>query len=179
MNVLQLHFIGRSSWISFDVDDEILDRVRRAFESEPTSPLGFWELQTRQGQHLWVNAERISMVRYLYEPKQFTPLVKQESKQYSDIDPDGYADISWDVKLWLAGREHSIDLNNLDGHAWVTLTTGVHFPRPYVTIADEDEEDITLKVPFIDVFCGIETDRFSGDYLPVLNAEIYEEEKTA
>jgi hypothetical protein len=122
-----------------------------------------------------VNMNRISMIRYLYEPKTFTPLPKSESRHYSEEGAEIFDEITWNVRLWLAGKTASLELDHLDGHAWTTLSTGVNFPRSHVTFTDEDGEDITLSVPHIDVFCGYEQDRFSGDYQDVLASEIDEE----
>ena len=68
MNFLQLYFVNRDHPVRISLNEDSFKLINEKFLAAPDEPIGFVELETFQGQHVWINADRVIIARYLYEP---------------------------------------------------------------------------------------------------------------
>ena len=157
MNFLQLYFVNRDHPVRISLNEDSFKLINEKFLAAPDEPIGFVELETFQGQHVWINADRVIVARYLYEPIEREKLDKKPSQQYPENDLEiPYDDILWFTRFWIEGIRVPLEIHALDGSDWGEITADLDSPRQFITFTDGDDEDVTIRVSKIDFVCGSE-----------------------
>src|SRR4029077_144244 len=108
MNYLQLLFRDRPKCLLVPLSNKESVRMHTSFQGE-NRELGFEIFTTQYGQLGWVNAARVQMVRFLYDPHN-TPkfdesqLLPSEMYREEENSDEELEDIYWRFSVWLTGR---------------------------------------------------------------------------
>lgn len=175
MHVIQFHFVGRARRLSIDTTEGHSSNIRKYFESETPNDLGFATIETRQGQTVIVNADRLKLVRYLLERESNAILDKSPSVLYREKEVEDYEAIKWDVRIWIEGLDLPISISRLGGHDWITLTTGIEMPDHFIEIRDDDDELLTIRRSSIELVIGFEVSCYPEGTSEILYAEMQEQ----
>jgi len=180
MNHLQLHFLFRAKALSFPVDEQEFARAREVFLDlidEPT----FIKFETVHGQIVWLNAARLQIVRFLFEPLFSLAFPRSElaastQEKFSHGEDVNLEDARWRILVWLTGREDPIHIDDVSGHDWITLMTSIEGDPIFFVITDGDGEDVAIRVDDVDLIVGCETNRYTEDHMDAVHDEVKDEQ---
>jgi hypothetical protein len=178
MNYLQLHFRGRGRWLGIPVGDAEFNRARDLF-SENRTKMGFLEFTSLLGNSVWINPERVQMLRFLLEafplPLFSVSDLKDSAQEHLVESEEDLDDVHWEVSIWLTGRDRPVKISELSGNDWVEITTSLG-DSMFFFVTDEDGEEIAVQTGDIELLVGTEYDRYSDDQIEAALAEVDEQE---
>ncbi len=163
MHYLQLFFRDRLNPIYVPVAED--DRALLNDVQDRAEPLGFVQLGSIVDHNIWLNGGRLQIARLLLEmdAAPFTVDALKPSMQYPENEEDepDLFEVRWQVSFWIRGRSAPISVHELSGHDWVEIYTSCDCAEQFLTVTDEDGEELVVCVPDVDMVCGLEVDRYS------------------
>jgi len=148
--------------------------------TDRTEPTTFITLSSVVEHHLWINGATLQMAQFLLEmdAAPFTPDEIGPSRQYpkdETKEPELF-EIHWQVTFWLRGRSDPVVVSDMHGGDWVEVETSIDCDEQFLVVTDEDGEELVLRIPEIDMICGLELDRYSSAQLEAISGLIFHEE---
>jgi hypothetical protein len=175
VHYLQLFFRNRARPILVPVQEEEGREILK-YLTDRTEPVTFITVASVEHE-VWINGTTLQMAQFLLEmdAPPFTRKEIRPSRQFpkNETEEPDLVDISWHVTFWLQGRPDPVVVSEMHGGDWIEIETSLECDEQFLVITDEDGEELVLRIPDIDMICGLEVDRYSTAQLEAISSLIY------
>jgi hypothetical protein len=162
MHFLKLHFRGRSESFSIPVTESEL----RSFTEQLTfqdASVGIIRIHSAYGQFVMINSDRLQFARHLLEmnPPEFDPSeILPSPIDEDDLSGASDDDHNVDLLFWFSWSSDYLLLDTVPGSNATKLHLADNSGHCFVTITDEDDEDVTVQLSECDLIVETEQARY-------------------
>jgi hypothetical protein len=167
LHYIELRFENRKEPLVVPVAEKESERVKGLFDNR-TDKLDGLNFTSVTEQDLWVNATRLTSVRFCYDETDsppFDPGEIGESEYFADDEKlaESSFEKGWGIELWIAGQERRLTLADAHGHDWVTISAcGFQQEEEWLLVPDAQPDfGMAIRYEQIDMACGTEMARYN------------------
>lgn len=180
MHYLKLHFRNRSESFSIPVTESELCSFSEQLAFQDAS-VGFVRIHSAYGHFVMINSDRLQFARHLLEMNQ--PEFDLSEILPSPVDEDdlsGESDNDYNVDLlfWFSRSNEPVFLVTILGGNATKLHLADNSGQRFVTITDEDDEDITVQLSGCDLIIETEQARYPAPHLELARSMPHSWRKT-